>query len=47
MPSNHLILSCPLLLPSVFFIIRVFYKIHTLYQVVKVLELHFQLQFFQ
>jgi len=26
MPSNHLILSCPLLLPSIFSIIRVFYN---------------------
>ena len=42
MPSNHLILSCPLLLPSIFPSIRVFSNDSPLNQVVKVLE--FQLQ---
>ena len=46
MPSNHLILCCPLLLlPSVFPSIRVFSSESSLHQVAKVLEL--QYQFFQ
>ena len=43
MPSNHLILCCPLLLPSIFPSIRVFSH-DFLYQVAKILELQFQLQ---
>ena len=43
MPSNHLILHCPLFLPpSVFPSIRVFSNVSSLYQMAKVLE--FQLQ---
>ena len=43
MPSNHLILCCPLLLPpSIFPSIRVFSRVSSLHQVAKVLE--FQLQ---
>ena len=43
MPSNHLILCCPLLLLSIFPSIRVFSnEMHSLHQVAKVLE--FQLQ---
>ena len=49
MPSNHLILSCPLLLlPSVFPSIRVFFQwISCSQQVAKVLELRLQHQSFQ
>ena len=44
MPSNRLILSHPfLLLPSIFSNIRVFARVGCLHQVVKVLELRFQL----
>ena len=39
MPSNHLALCCPLLLPSIFPSIRVFSRVSSLYQVFKVLEL--------
>ena len=40
-PSNHLILWCPLLfLPSIFASIRVFQRVESLHQVAKVLELH-------
>ena len=43
MPSNHLVLSCPLfLLPSIFPSIRVFSNELTLHQVAKVLELQLQ-----
>ena len=48
MPSNHLILCHPLLLlPSIFPSIRVLSKVRSLHQVVKVLELQLQHQFFQ
>ena len=48
MPSNRLILCCPLLLlPSIFPSIRVFFKVSSLHQVAKVLELHLQHQSFQ
>ena len=40
MPSNHLILCCPLFLPSIFPSIRVFSRVSSLYQVAKVLALH-------
>ena len=40
MPSNHLILCHPLLLPSIFPSIRVFSRVSSLYQVAKVLALH-------
>ena len=40
MPSNYLILYCPLLLPSIFPSIRVFTRVSSLHQVAKVLELH-------
>jgi len=47
MPSNHLILCCPLhLLPSIFPSIRVFSN-ESSHQVAKVLELQLQHQFFQ
>ena len=42
MLSNHLILCCPLLLPSIFSNIRVFSRVGSLNQVVKVLELQHQ-----
>ena len=44
MPPNHLILSCPLLLPSAFLSSRLFFSSH---QVAKVLELQLQHQSFQ
>ena len=47
MPSNHLILCCPLLLPSVFPSIRVFSNELALHIVAKVLELQLQHQSFQ
>ena len=49
MPSNHLILCHPLLLPpSIFSSIRVFFQwVSSLHQVAKVLELQLQHQFFQ
>ena len=48
MPSNHLILCCPLLLPlSIFPSIRSFQMSQLLHQVAKVLELQLQHQFFQ
>ena len=48
MPSNHLILCCPLLLPpSIFPSIRVFQWVGSLHQVAKVLELQLQHQSFQ
>ena len=48
-PSNHLILCCPLLLlPSVFLCIRVFFQwVGSLHQVARVLELQFLHQSFQ
>ena len=48
MPSNHLILCCPLLLlPSIFPNISLFQSVGSLHQVAKVLELQFQHQSFQ
>ena len=48
MPSNHLILCCPLLLPpSIFLSIRVFSNESTLHQVAKALEFQPQHQSFQ
>ena len=48
MPSNHLILCCPLLLlPSIFPSIRVFSNESVLHQVAKVLEFQVQHQSFQ
>ena len=48
MPSNHLILCCPLLfLPSIFPSIRVFSNVSPSHQVAKVLELQLQHQSFQ
>ena len=47
MPSNHLILCCPLLLPSIFPCIRVLSNESSLHRVAKVLELQLQHQFFQ
>ena len=49
MPSNHLILCCPLLLPSIFPSIWVFFNQSAFffYQVAKVLELWLQHQSFQ
>ena len=48
MPSNHLILCCPLLLwPSIFPSIRVFTRVSPLHQVAKVLEFQLQRQSFQ
>ena len=47
MPSNHLILCCPLLLPSIFPRIRVFSSELALRIVAKVLELQLQHQSFQ
>ena len=49
MPSNHLILWCPLLLlPSIFPSIRIFFKwVHSSHQVAKVLEFQLQHQSFQ
>ena len=48
MPSNHLVLYCPLLLPvSVFPSIRFFSNESALHQVTKVLELQLQHQSFQ
>ena len=48
MPSNHLILCCPLLLPpSIFPSIRVFSNESILHQVAKVLEFQLQHQSFQ
>ena len=48
MPSNHLILCCPLLLPpSVFPSIKVFQWVSSLNQVAQVLELQLQHQSFQ
>ena len=48
MPSNHLILCCPLLLlPSIFPSIRVFQWVGSLHQVAKVLEFQLQHQSFQ
>ena len=48
MPSNHLILCCPLLLlPSIFPSIRVFSNELALHQVAKVLEFQLQHQSFQ
>ena len=48
MPSNHLILCCPLLLlPSIFPSIRYFQMSQILYQVAKVLEFQLQHQSFQ
>ena len=45
-PSNHLILCCPLLLPSILPSIRVFPSVSSLHQVAKVLEFQFQHQSF-
>ena len=49
MPSNHLVLCCPLpLLPSIFPNIRIFFKeVSSSHQVAKVSELQFQHQSFQ
>ena len=48
MPSNHLILCCPLLLLSIFPSIRVFSnEMHSLHQVAKVLEFQLQHDSFQ
>ena len=48
MPSNQLILCCPLLLlPSIFPTIRVFSRVNSSHQVAKVLELQPQPQSFQ
>ena len=49
MPSNHLVLCCPLLLlPSIFPNIRIFFKeVSSSYQVAKLSELQFQHQSFQ
>ena len=48
MPSNHLILCCPLLLlPSIFPSIRVFSNESALHQVAKVLEFQLRHQSFQ
>ena len=48
MPSNHLILCCPLLLlPSIFPSIRIFSRVSSSRQVAKVLELHLQHWSFQ
>ena len=48
MPSNHLILCCPLLLlPSIFPSIRVFSRVSSSHQVAKVLEFHLQHHSFQ
>ena len=48
MPSNHLILCHPLLIPpSIFPSIRVFSRVSSLHQVAKVLELQLQHQSFQ
>ena len=48
MPSNHLILCCPLLLLlSIFPSIRVFSNVNSLHQVAKVLEFQIQHQSFQ
>ena len=48
MPSNHLILCRPILLPpSIFCRIRVFSKVSSLHQVAKVLEFQLQHQSFQ
>ena len=47
MPSNNLIFCCPLLLlPSIFPSLRVFSRVSSLHQVVKVLELQLQHQSF-
>ena len=44
MPSNHLILCCPLLLPpSIFPTIRVFSNVSSLHQVTKILESSFSI----
>ena len=48
MPSNHFILCCSLLLPSVFPRIRVYFKwVSSLHQITKVLEFQLQHQSFQ
>ena len=47
MPSNHLVLCHPLLLPSIFPSIRVFSHVRSSHQVAKVLELQLQHQSFQ
>ena len=48
MPSNHLVLCCPFLLPSIFPSIRVFSKwVSSLQQVARVLEFQLQHQSFQ
>ena len=46
MPSNHLILCRPFLLPSIFPRIRIFSNVSSLHQVAKVLELQLQHQSF-
>ena len=47
MPSNHIILCRPLLLPSILLSIRVFQWVSSLHQVAKGLELQLQHQSFQ
>ena len=47
MPSNHLIFCSPLLLPSIFPSFRDFFRVCSLHQVAKVLELQLQHQSFQ
>ena len=47
MPSNHLILCCPLLLPSIFPSIRVFSRVSCSHQVAKKLQFQLQHQSFQ
>ena len=44
---SHLILCCPLLLPSIFPSIRVFFRVSSSHQVAKVLEFQLQHQSFQ
>ena len=43
MPPNHLILCHPLLMPSIFPCIRVFFRVSSFHQVAKVLEFRFNI----